>query len=221
MSGVWDSDRKFKSNDIVNGHARVDIFDGHGVLLVKKGSPIREVHYQRMRDDGLIQKQEKDSRRNPNTQSIHYSAPDSIHSRLNKLIIIFLDFQKRIIKQPQPELRQDLSYVANSLKKLCEENIFQVLGELFLSDAHFYSYIKPLYIAASLNGLVKRYNQYYPEQLIPAEKNSKLMQAALMHNLGLLICQHQVYNSRKNSLRISVLKFGVTIQQPAHFWLKK
>ncbi len=197
MSDIWNSDRKFKSNDIVNGHARVDIFDDHGALLVKKGSQVSEVQYQRMRDDGLIPKQEKDSRRNPDVHSIHYSAPDSIHSRLNKLIILFLDFQKRIRKQPHPELRQDLNYVANSLKKICDENIFQVLGELFLSDARYYSHVKPLYIAASLSELVKRYNQYYPDQQISAEKNSKLMQAALMHNLGLLISQHQGSDSRK------------------------
>jgi hypothetical protein len=197
MSGISDSDRKFKNNYIVNGLARVDIFDRQGVLLVKKDSRIREVHYQRMREEGLIQNQDNDSKRNPNPKSIHYSAPDSIHTRLNKLIIILLDFQKRIITQPQPELRQDLNYVTNTLKKLCDENIFQVLGELYLSDSLYYSYIKPLYIAASLNELVKRYNQYKLEQQITEETNRNLLQAALIHNLGLLISQHKIYNSQK------------------------
>lgn len=197
MSSVLDIERKFKSNDIVNGLARVDIFDGHGVLLVKKGSRIREVHYQRMREEGLIQNQEVDSKRNSNAQSIHFSAPNSIHSRLHKLVNIFLDFQKSIITEPQEELTQDLDYVANALKKLCDENIFQVLGELFLSDARSYFYIKPLYIAASLNELVKRYNQYFPDKLISAETNINLVKAALMHNLGLVISQQSVYNNQK------------------------
>ncbi len=195
MSSVLDTDRKFKSNDIVNGVARVDIFDSRGQLLVRKGSQIREVHYQRMREEGLIQKQDNDSKRD--AQGIHYSAPDSIHSRLNKLINIFLDFQKRIINQPESDLRQDLTYVTNNLKKLCDENIFQVLGELYLSDAGFYSSIKPLYIAASLYELVKRYNQHQPELKITAEKNNNLLQAALMHNLGLLTGKHQDYDDQK------------------------
>jgi hypothetical protein len=197
MSSISDSERKIKSNDNGNGRAGFDTFDDRRVLTVKNNSRVREVHFPRMRDEGWVLNHDNDSKRKPDTKSIHYSAPDSIHSRLNKLIIIFLAFQKRIVTQPQPELCQDLNYVTNALKKLCDENIYQVIGELYLADSHYYSYIKPLYIAASLNELVKRYNQYNPGQQISEETNHNLLKAALLHNLGLLISQPQIFNNQK------------------------
>lgn len=200
-----DYDRKVKSTDIVNGLARIDIHDSQGVLLVKKGSRIREVHYQRMRDEGLIVEEEQDSKRADNQLNINYSPPDSIHSRLGKLILIFLEFQKQIISNPQPELKEDLNYVCESLAKLCEQNIYQVLGELYLSDYLYYSYVKPLYIAASLKELIKRLNQVQPDQLVTDEKIRHLMQAALLHSLGLLNSRHQNYshNRKLNSAQRS------------------
>ncbi len=50
-------ERKIKSNDIVNGLARKDLFDSNGVLLVKKGSRVKEAHFKRMREEGLIQEE--------------------------------------------------------------------------------------------------------------------------------------------------------------------
>jgi hypothetical protein len=195
MDNAFNWDRKLKSNDIVNGIARVDIFDNKGVLLVKKGSRIRELHYQRMREEGLIQQEKDDSKPIPNKLNINYSAPDSVHSRLGRLISSFSSLQKRIVDSPEAEMQEELRYLCDYLSQLCDENIYQVLGELYLAEARFYCYTKPLYIAASLNELVKRYNQYHSEQQISPQKTHHLMQAALLHNLGLLSDQQQVYGS--------------------------
>lgn len=197
MSGVLDSDRKFKSNDIVNGLAKIDIFDSKGDILVKKGCKVREVHYQRMREEGLLQDQDGGAKYSLNKSNIDYSPPDSAHSRLNWLISTFSALQKRIISEPDEGLSEELKDLSDMLKKLCDENIYQVLGELHLSEAKFYSFIKPLYIAASLNELVKRYNLYNPEKPISPEKNLDLIQAALLHNLGLLNSQYNVYSSQE------------------------
>jgi hypothetical protein len=225
MSGVLNSGRQFKSDDIVNGLARIDILDRKGGVLVKKGSRVNEVQYQRMREEGLLPYQDNTAKSSPNKSHIDYSSPDSVHSRLNWLIMTFSAFQKQIISKPDARLQEELKYLSKKLKKLSDENIYQVLGELHLAEAKFYSFIKPLYIAASLNELVKRYNQYNPSNLITEEKNLNLIQAALLHNLGLLNSQYNVYSSqeiltsdqrneiRRNYPRASVAmakKIGVT-----------
>ncbi len=197
MSSVLGNERKLKTNDIVNGFARIDILDSKGGLLVKKGGRVSDLLYQRMRDEGLLADQDNGVKSSPNKSHIDYSPPDSVHSRLNWLISNFSALQKRIIAEPDPELREDLMYLSDTLKKLCDENIFQVLGELHLAEARFYSFIKPLYIAASLNELVKRYNQYNPQNTVTEEKNLNLIQAALLHNLGLLDGQYDVYSSEE------------------------
>lgn len=134
---------------------------------------------------------------NTNNQNVNFSHPDSIHSRLTRLVITFSALQKRIIDDPEPVLSKELVYVSEHLRELCDENIYQVLGELYLSGARSYSHIKPLYIAASLHELVKRYNQYNPEGSVSAKKNLNLIQAALLHNLGLLNYRLNVYGSQQ------------------------
>ena len=196
MRGVLNTDSKFKINDIANGLAKVDIFDNRGSLLVAKGNMLREEHYRRLREDGLIPCKDRDAKCAPNQHNIDYSPPDSVHSRLNLLISAFSGLQKRIVTQPADALREDLLYICDTLIELCEESIYQVLGELYLSDAHYYAYTKPLYIAASLNELVQRYNEYYPQQVIDLSKKYRLLQAALLHNLGLLISEYPIYRSK-------------------------
>jgi hypothetical protein len=197
MDTVKGINKNFTGSGIVNGIARVDIFDAKGALLVKKGTKVREVHYQRMRDEGLIRPNELDAKHAPNKLNIDYSPPNSIHSRLNWLKSTFSALQKQIISQPEGEIRVDLNYICDTLIKLCEKSYYQVLGELYLSDSRFYSYVKPLYIAASLYELIKRYNEYNPNHQIDDQKKRNLLLAALLHNLGLLVSQHSVYSNRK------------------------
>lgn len=197
MSSMLDGDRKLNSTDIVNGVARVDIFDNKGLLLIKKGSQVREVHYQRMRDEGLIKDQDEPSLQGIKKQDINYSPPDSIHSRLARLVTAFFSLQKSIIQRPDPALIEELDYIAQHLKLACDESIYQVLGELFLSDARQQSCIKPMYIAASLIELIKRFNEYDAKNAIDDDRSISLIKAALLHNLGLLTERYNVYDNKK------------------------
>ncbi len=132
-----------------------------------------------------------------NKTSINYSAPDSIHSRLVMIMLSFLNLQKSIISDPTPGLRDKLVDICNTLAGLCDENSNQVLGELYLSDTRFYSYVKPLYIAASVKALIHRFNQIDSGQAFSKEKMHNLMQAAMLHNLGLLNSQYQDYSHNR------------------------
>lgn len=205
---MLEGDRKLKSNDIVNGVARVDIFDTKGLLLIKKGSQVREIHYQRMRDDGLIKDQDESSQHGIKKQDINYSPPGSIHSRLGHLVSAFFSLQKSIIQRPAPVLIEELDYIAQHLKQLCDENIYQVLGELFLSDARQQAYIKPVYIAASLVELIKRFNEYDAQNAIDNDRSLSLIKAALLHNLGLLTERYNVYENKQklDAVQLSELR---------------
>jgi hypothetical protein len=194
MSSV-NTDRKVKTSDISNGFANVDIFDKDGALLIKKGDKVRHVHYHRMREDGLIQEACDKVNGAPTKRNLQFSPPDSIHSRLNWVKRAFSTLQKQIVGQPKAELRGDLAYICGQLINLCEENTYQVMGELYLSDFRHYASIKPLYVAASLHELINRYNEFYPDQLITTQQRHNLLQAALLHNLGLL--NSHLYNNKQ------------------------
>ena len=90
-----------------------------------------------------------------------------------------------------PEHGARLEHVATLLIWLCEERIEQVLGELFLSEHADYTFAKPLYVAASLTELIRRYNE--TEGQIDADKRLQMVMAALGYNLGLLAYESQVY----------------------------
>jgi len=195
MSNNLFDERKVKSNDIVNGLARRDIFDSKGVLLVKEGTRISEAHYTRMREEGLIQDDNAESSDKHKNLSLHYVDPNSVHARLDKQIYAFSLLQKEICQQAEPTHKNRLIGIAQGLEVLCQENFFQVIGELYLMEKSKYNYIKPLYITASLIELVNRYNAYKPEAPIDGDKKDSLIYAALLHNLGLV--NNNLYNNDK------------------------
>ncbi len=85
--------------------------------------------------------------------------------------------------------------IAVDLIALCDEQFNQVLGELFLSEHSNYNFTKPLYVAASLVELIKRYRDYESAAPIDDDKRLQLVVAALGYNLGLLAYEKQVYES--------------------------
>ena len=179
--------RKVKSNDIVNGLARRDIFDSHGLLLIKEGARIREVHYERMRADGLIQEEPQDQNDSAaKKMDINYVSVTSLHGKLDRLRSAFSRLQRDILSEADASLKQELESVVIIFDRLCNENIHQVLGELYLADVSNNRYIKPLYIAASLIELINRYNRHMEKQVIDDEKRRNLVFATLLYNIGLL-----------------------------------
>ncbi len=195
MSNQFFDERKVKSNDIVNGLARRDIFDSKGVLLVKEGTRISEAHYARMREEGLIQEDHSESSDKNKNLSLHYVDPNSVHARLDKQIFLFSQLQKEICQEADANHKNQLIGIAQALEALCDENIFQVIGELYLMEKSKYNYVKPLYITASLIELIKRYNAYTPDSPIEDDKKDSMIYAGLLHNLGLV--NNNLYNNEK------------------------
>lgn len=197
MSTDFFDERKVKSNDIVNGLARRDIFDSKGVLLVKEGTRISEAHYQRMHEEGLIQEEQGQGQHNQKNLGLNYVDPNSVHARLDKQISAFAQLQKSICEQVDSSQKEQLMAIAQVFESLCHENIYQVLGELYLMERSKYNFSKPLYITASLIELIKRYNAYKPDDTISDEKKNSLIQAALTYNLGLVSGTLDVYNNNE------------------------
>ncbi len=193
-------DRKVHSTDIVNGLARNDIFDSKGILLVKKGSRISEAHYARMREEGLVQ-EDKSKSQKKNNFDINYVSSKSLHGRLDKQVIKYSQLQAKMVSEANMSLKADLDQLIIDFNALCEENIHQVLGELFLSEIKKYHYIKPLYIAASVIELIKRFNQYSPDKPISEETKKSILQAALIYNIGLIQSNKNIYN---DNLKLSI-----------------
>ena len=185
-------DRKLNSNDIVNGIARRDIRDGKGMLLVKEGSRISEAHFQRMREEGMIQ--EKDPKRDKQFKGmdIHSFSPDSVHAKIVKLQAMFKVLQQKLVDSPSANLKEDLKRLTLMIATIASENLFQFMGELYLSEKNHYQFNKPLYIAVSLYGLMQRYNDYKPDEKIDSDKAQSLLCAALLHNIGMLRLGNQI-----------------------------
>jgi hypothetical protein len=199
MSNIPLDERKVKSNDIVNGVARCDIYDSKGTLLVKEGTRIGEVHFERMREQGLIQQDQNSAGAKPRKLDINYVSSGSLHGRLDKISLQFVQLQKKIISDhgPTPSRGDELVDISNRLQQLCTENIFQVLGELYLAETSQYNFAKPLYVAASLTELINRYNEYAPQQAIDEQKRNSLILAALLYNIGLLQLEANIYAENK------------------------
>ena len=121
----------------------------------------------------------------------------SLHERLLDLGIHFHHLQDELLEQPGSAQGDKLATVAVTLISLCEERIDQVLGELFLSEYSNYRFTKPLYVAASLVELIRRYSNHDPSAAIDADKREQMVIAALGYNLGLLAYEKQVYASEK------------------------
>ncbi len=187
-------ERKVKSNDIVNGVARTDIYDNQGVLLVKRGSRVGESHYKRMNKEGFIQKGAQKTQDSLVKSTLHYSGPETFHARLSKQISLFSSLQTKMVSQPEPKQADKLIQIADALQSLCKENINQVIGELFLSSPASYHFSRPLYQASLLIELINRFNLYQPTNTISPEKQDELVLASLTYNLGLL---HMRLNASK------------------------
>ncbi|MFT7672723.1 MAG: hypothetical protein ACI845_001133 [Gammaproteobacteria bacterium] len=187
--------RKLTSKDIVNGLARRDIYDGKGLLLVKKGNRISQAHYDRMREEGLIH-EEKSNSPSRAVHDINYVNDNSVHARLLKIVMRYKNLQKSILEQSDDSSGSDLSELAERLIELCEEDVNQILGELFLIGHSHYNVTKPVYIASSLVELVKRFNHYNPSETIDSSKRLALVLAALGFNLGLLQFEKQVLDNQ-------------------------
>jgi hypothetical protein len=125
------------------------------------------------------------------------SSRSSVHERLGQLCIDFHLLQDELLQQADPTQGDRLRELAAELIRLCEERLEQVLGELFLAEHSNYNFTKPLYVAASLVELVRRYNQYTIDSGIDDDKRAQLVVAALGYNLGLLAHEKQVYESQE------------------------
>ncbi len=193
-------DRKVHSTDIVNGLARKDIFDSKGTLLVKEGSRISEAHYERMRAEGLVQ-EDKSKSKQQNNFDINFVSSKSLHGRIDKLIVKYAQLQSKMIADANMTLKKELDDIIINFSELCDEDINQVLGELFLSEIKKYHFIKPLYIAASITELIKRFNDYLPDKAITSEIKISLLQAALIYNLGLIQSNKNIYD---DNLKLTV-----------------
>ncbi len=189
-------DRKVQSSDIVNGLARKDIFDSKGLLLLKEGGRISEAHYARMSEEGLVQEYKQN-----NNFDINFVSSKSLHGRLDKQIIKYAQLQSKMVSDANMSLKETLDQLIEDFCFLCDEDINQVLGELFLSEIKTYHYIKPLYIAASVTELIKRYNQYAPDKLISDDVKKALLQAAFIYNIGLIQSNKNIYN---DNLKLSL-----------------
>lgn len=193
-------DRKVHSTDIVNGLARKDILDSKGILLVKKGTRISEAHYARMREEGLVQ-DDKSKSKNQNNFDINFVSSKSLHGRLEKVVVRYAQLQTKMVEEANASLKSELESIISDFSDLCDENIHQILGELFLSEIKKYHFIKPLYIAASITELIKRYNSYAPDKQVTAETKQSILQAALLYNTGLIQSNKNIYD---DNLKLSV-----------------
>ena len=118
-----------------------------------------------------------------------------LHELLGDLCIRFHQLQDELLDDPGPEQGQKMEAIAADLVALCDEQVNQVLGELFLSEHSNYNFTKPLYVAASLAELISRYRDYESETPVDDDKRLQLIVAALGYNLGLLAYEKQVYES--------------------------
>jgi len=184
-----DSDeRKVKSNDIVNGVARRDIFDSNGVLQVKKGMRISSGHYDRMRDDGKIQEDKAGANRKAAQGDINYVSADSFHARLDKLVQRYRLLQKQLLLN-MPFSEQEQQFVDRLIEQLVsmtEEKPHQILGELYLCDQRYSDFHRPVYAAAQVILLVQRFNSLKVEEAILYSELKQLILAALFFDIGLL-----------------------------------
>ena len=114
-----------------------------------------------------------------------------LHQRLIDVCASFQLLQQEFLGTVGEEQGARLEHVATLLIWLCEERIEQVLGELFLSEHADYNFTKPLYVAASLTELIRRYS--IDETPIDDDKRLQMVMAALGYNLGLLAYDSQVY----------------------------
>ena len=183
MSLDREKERKIGNDDIVDGVVQRDIFDARGQLQVKAGTRISEERYRRLRKEGLVHDDVSyaGSQSNPDLGAQH-----TVHGRLSRIITRYKVLQEELIDTPLLEHGKRLKLLAADLKSLSNENIHQVIGELFLGEKSNYRFIKPLYIAASLHELIERYNKYKGEEVINPDHCDQLLLAALCHNLGLM-----------------------------------
>jgi hypothetical protein len=119
----------------------------------------------------------------------------SLHQRLSDVCSSFRILQQKFLSTAGPEQGARLEHIATLLIWLCEERIEQVLGELFLSEHSYYTFTKPLYVAASLTELIRRYSMI--ETPIDNDRRLQMVMAALGYNLGLLAYESQVYDNSK------------------------
>ncbi len=126
----------------------------------------------------------------------HHSPP-ALHQRLGDLGIEFHQLQNELLDQPDNGQGVRFKAVAETLMSLCNEQVEQVLGELFLSEHSNYSFTKPLYVAASLVELMKRVSGHDDSAAIDDDKRQQMVIAALGFNLGLLAYERQIYTGDK------------------------
>lgn len=124
--------------------------------------------------------------------------PLNLHARLSEISSSFHNLQDEVIAAAKPEQAEHLRQIAVGLIELCEYKFDQVVGELFLSEYWDYNYTKPLYIAASLIELIRRYRDYGVESPLDDSKREQLVLAALGFNLGLLEYEKQVYENQED-----------------------
>ena len=120
----------------------------------------------------------------------------STHERLAALCSDFHALQERVLREPDEAQADEFRQLAENLTVLTETQLDQVLGELFLSEHSNYNFTKPLYVAASLVELIRRYNAY-SETAIDDDKRSNMVVGAMGYNLGLLAYEKQVYESQE------------------------
>jgi hypothetical protein len=125
------------------------------------------------------------------------SANASVHEQLFALGISFHQLQDELLTETDAGQGERLKALAAELIALAESHLDQVLGELFLAEHSNYNFTKPLYVAASLVELIRRYNSYNLESAIDTNRRELLVLAALGYNLGLLAYEKQVYDSQE------------------------
>lgn len=124
--------------------------------------------------------------------------PDSVslHERLSALCTDFHALQEGILLDSGEIGASDLEQLAGRLVALCETQLDQVLGELFLSEHSNYNFTKPLYVAASLIELIRRHDAYSNADT-DDDKRLQMVIGAMGYNLGLLAYEKQVYESQE------------------------
>ena len=194
--------RNVGDNDIHNGMVLRNIYDNQNLLLIKKGSKVSEAHYSRLRSKGFVNLAEVTLARNANRGSAksaitHATNDNSLHGRLAGICQDFQHLQQQLIETTDREAGKKLRALVFRLQALCEEDIHQVLGELFASSRVEYTFTKPLYIAASLNELINRYQQYLKNRQFDELRRKQLLLAALSFNLGLIFLDKEIYANRE------------------------
>ena len=120
-----------------------------------------------------------------------------MHERLGGLCIAsFNQLQSQLVASRARSRARTFENWRSELILLCEEQSTRYSASCSCRRHSNYNFTKPLYVAASLVELIRRYNDYSATPIDDGKKLQMII-AALGFNLGLLAYEKQVYESHE------------------------